>query len=53
MPFIQVGLRRLVELGTLTPARALTISEALAASEAAPHTRMVMLAFLEIIAVRQ
>jgi len=52
-PFIQVGLRRLVDLGHLTADRALAISEALAASEAAPHTLMVTPAVLEIIAVRQ
>jgi SAM-dependent methyltransferase len=51
--FIQVGLRRLVDLGHLTADRALAISEALAASEAAPHTLMVTPAVLEIIAVRQ
>ena len=51
--FIQVGLRRLVELGHLTADRALAISEALAACEAAPHTLMVTPALLEIIAVRQ
>jgi hypothetical protein len=36
--FIQAGRRLLVELDSLPPARALAISEALAASEAAPHT---------------
>jgi SAM-dependent methyltransferase len=51
--FIQVGLRRLVNLGHLTADRALAISQALAASEAAPHTLMVTPALLEIIAVRQ
>lgn len=51
--FIQVGLRRLVELGHLTAERALAISEALAACEAAPNTLMVTPALLEIIAVRQ
>jgi len=51
--FIQVGLRRLVDLGHLTADRALAISQALAASEAAPHTLMVTPALLEIIAVRQ
>jgi SAM-dependent methyltransferase len=51
--FIQVGLRRLLELGHLTPARVLAISEALATSEAARHTLMVTPAVLEIIAVRQ
>ncbi len=51
--FIQVGLRRLVDLGHLPADRARAISEALAASEAAPHTLMVTPAVLEIIAVRQ
>lgn len=51
--FMQVGLRRLVDLGHLTADRALAISEALAASEAAPHALMVTPAVLEIIAVRQ
>jgi hypothetical protein len=51
--FIQVGLRRLVDLGHLTADRARAISEALAASEAAPRTLMVTPAVLEIIAVRQ
>ncbi len=51
--FVQVGLRRLVDLGYLTADRALAIAEALAASEAAPHTLMVTPAVLEIIAVRQ
>jgi SAM-dependent methyltransferase len=50
--FVQVGLRRLVDLGHLTAERAIAISEALAASEAAPHTLMVTPAVLEIIAVR-
>lgn len=53
MGFIQVGLRRLVDLGYMTPDRAQAISEALTASEAAPHTLMVTPAVLEIIAVRQ
>jgi len=51
--FIQVGLRRLVDLGHLTAERALAIAEALAAAEAAPHTLMVTPALLEIIAVRR
>lgn len=51
--FIQVGLRRLVDLCHVTADRALTIAEALAASEAAPHTLMVTPALLEIIAVRR
>ncbi len=51
--FIQVGLRRLVDLGHLTVDRAREIAEALAASEAAPHSLMVTPALLEIIAVRQ
>jgi SAM-dependent methyltransferase len=51
--FIQVGLRRLVDLGHLTSERALAISQAFVACEAAPHTLMITPAVLEIIAVRQ
>lgn len=51
--FIQVGLRRLVDLGHLTSERAQAIAEAFAAAETAPHTLMITPAVLEIIAVRK
>jgi SAM-dependent methyltransferase len=51
--FIQVGLRRLVDLGHLTSARAQVILKAFETSEAAPHTLMITPAVLEIIAVRR
>ena len=51
--FIEVGLRRLVELGHLSADRASAISQAFAAREAAPHTLMITPAVLEIIAIRQ
>lgn len=51
--FVQVGLCRLVELGTLTADRADAIGKAFAACEAAPHTLMITPAVLEIIATRR
>ena len=51
--FIEVGLRRLVDLGQLPAERAHAISGAFAAAEAAPGTRMITPAVLEIIAVRR
>jgi len=51
--FVEVGLRRLVELGHLKEGRAAAISEAMKACEAAPHTLMITPAVLEIIAVRR
>jgi len=51
--FMEVGLRRLVDLGRLTPDRARTISQAFATAEATPHALMVTPAVLEIIAVRR
>ncbi len=51
--FIEVGLRRLVELGRFTGDRARKISEAFVAAEAASHTLMITPAMLEIIAVRK
>ncbi len=50
--FVEVGLRRLVELGHMAPERARAISETFAAHEAAPHTLMITPAVLEIIAAR-
>jgi SAM-dependent methyltransferase len=52
MSFVEVGLRRLVDIGHLTPARAEAIARAVAACEAAPHTLMITPAVLEIIAVK-
>jgi len=51
--FIEVGLRRLVDLGRLAPDRARAMSKAFAACEAAPGTLMITPAVLEIIAVRR
>ena len=51
--FMEVGLRRLVDLGRLTPDRARAISQAFATAEATPHALMVTPAVLEIIAVRR
>jgi SAM-dependent methyltransferase len=51
--FMEVGVRRLVDLGRLSEERARAIAAAHAASAAAPHTLMVMPAVLEIIAVRR
>lgn len=50
--FIEVGLRRLVELGRMSAQRAKAVSAAFAAAEAAPGTLMVTPAVLQIIAVR-
>ncbi len=51
--FIGSGLRRLVELGRLTPERAESISRAFAAAEASPGCLMVTPGVLEVIAVRR
>ncbi len=51
--FVEVGLKRLVKLGRLTPDRAQVISNAMSDCEAAPHTLMITPAVLEIIAVRR
>jgi SAM-dependent methyltransferase len=50
--FFQSGLRRLVDLGHLSPDRARGMAEAFACRESAPHTRMITPSVLEIIAVR-
>lgn len=50
--FVQVGLRRLIDLGHLEADRAEMISNAFAACEADPHALMVTPGVLEIIAVR-
>jgi len=51
--FIGSGLRRLIELGRLTPERSDSISRAFAAVEATPDCFMVTPAVLEVIAVRR
>jgi SAM-dependent methyltransferase len=51
--FVQVGLKRLVNLNHMTSDRAWAVSQALAACESAPHTWMITPAVLEIIAVRK
>ncbi len=50
--FVEVGLRRLVDLGYFTQQRASEILAAVAAAEANPHTLMITPAVLEIIAIR-
>jgi SAM-dependent methyltransferase len=50
--FIEVGLRRLVDLGRVTPDRAAEILRAFAASEAAPNAHMITPGVMEIIAER-
>jgi SAM-dependent methyltransferase len=51
--FLQVGLRRLIDLGRLTPARAERVAGVFAEREAAPGTLMVTPAVLEILATRR
>lgn len=51
--FIDVGVRRLVDLGLITPDRARAIAVDFAAREAQPGTLMITPAVLEIIAVRR
>ena len=51
--FIDVGLRRMVDLGYLTTDRARAIADAFAAREAHPGTLMITPAVLEIIAVKR
>ncbi|MGH9750969.1 MAG: methyltransferase domain-containing protein [Candidatus Polarisedimenticolia bacterium] len=51
--FLEVGLRRLVDLGRLGEDRAAAIRQAFAAREAEPHTLMITPAVLEIVAVRR
>lgn len=50
--FMDVGLRRLVDLGDVTEARAAAITKAFATGEATPGTRIVTPAVIEIIAVK-
>ena len=51
--FMDVGVRRLVDTGRLSEARARSLAEAFAAAEASPRTLMITPAVLEIIAVRR
>jgi SAM-dependent methyltransferase len=51
--FVDVGLRRLVELGDLTEQQAHAVTRAFADGEATPGTRIVTPAVLEIVAVRR
>jgi SAM-dependent methyltransferase len=51
--FIEVGRRRLVDLGYLTPARAEAVWQAFAGLEATPGTLMITPAVLELVAVRR
>ena len=51
--FVEVGIRRLVDLGQLAPQRARAMSEAFARSEARPNSLVITPAVLEIIAVRR
>jgi SAM-dependent methyltransferase len=51
--FVEVGLRRLVDVGHLAPERARAMAGAFAAAEASPHTLMVTPIVLEIIAARR
>ena len=51
--FVEVNLRRLVDLDRMTPDRARVIARAVAAAQAKPHTYMITPAVLEIIAIRR
>ena len=51
--FVEVGRRRLVDLGYLSASRAKTIWEAFTALEATPGARMITPAVLEIVAARR
>ena len=51
--FIDVGVRRLVDLGHMTEGRAQAIKAALASAETTPHAIMITPAVLEIIAIRR
>jgi len=52
MSFVQVGLKRLVDLGHVTAVKAQEIADALFARESSPHAQMFTPAVLEMIAVR-
>jgi SAM-dependent methyltransferase len=51
--FIESGRRRLIELGRISPERAAEMDRAFEAMEAAPGTRMITPAVLEIVATRR
>lgn len=51
--FVEVGRRRLVELGYLTPGRAESIRQAFTALQVTPGARMITPGVLEIVAVRR
>jgi SAM-dependent methyltransferase len=51
--FVEVGVRRLVDLGRLSPESAAIVSKEFAALEAAPHTLMITPAVMEILAVKR
>jgi SAM-dependent methyltransferase len=51
--FVDVGLRRLVDLGELTEAEGAAVTRGFAAAEATPGTRMVTPSVVEIIAARR
>jgi SAM-dependent methyltransferase len=50
--FVDVGLRRLVDLGEMTPERADEVRNDFVACESAPHARMITPGVLEIIATK-
>lgn len=51
--FVDVGLRRLVDLGRLSAEKAAAVSTEFAALEAAPHSLMITPAVMEIVAVKK
>ena len=51
--FVDVGLRRLVDIGQVTPERAAAITRAFHSFAASPHARMVTPSVVEIIAARR
>ena len=51
--FVDVGLERMVELGTVSPERARTMSDAFKQAEAEPRSRVITPGVLEIIGVRK
>ena len=53
MAFVQVGIRRLVDLGYFSPERGVEISKAIAGRQSDPNSLMITPAVLEVIAVRK
>ncbi len=51
--FVDVGVRRLVDLGRLSAEKAAAVSRAFAALEAEPHTLMITPAVMEIVALKR